>query len=57
MNFKYENHLYRSISIIYGLIIDPDNDHFLTGLIAQLVEPAPASIAEVRIHDQGPVHA
>ena len=30
--------VYRSVSIIYGLIIDPHNDQFAVGLIAPLVE-------------------
>ena len=45
---KYMNHYhYRTKSIIYSLIIDPQHDQLPAGVIAQLVERC-TGIAEVR---------
>ena len=38
----------RSVSIIYGFIIDPHNDQLLVGAIDKLVEHC-SGIAEVRV--------
>ena len=40
--------IYSSTSIIYRLIIDPHNEQFLVGVIAQSIEPC-SGIAEVTV--------
>lgn len=36
--FMYQHHIYKSIPIIFGIMIDQHNDKLPVGLIAQLVE-------------------
>ena len=52
MAYMYQHNIYRSILIIYGLIIDPHNDQFPVGLLAQLTEHCTA-LAEVRVRIKG----
>ena len=52
MAYMYQHNIYRSILIIYGLIIDPHNDQFPVGLLAQLTEHCTA-LAGVRVRIKG----
>ena len=52
----YSHHIYRSISIIYGIVIDPHDDQLEVGVIAQLVEhwslflESPENIVGLKTH-------
>ena len=48
MTSMFQHHIYRSISIIYGLIIDSHNDYLPFGLIYQLFEHCTGN-AELRV--------
>ena len=46
MNFLYSHLICRDVSIMYGVIVDPHNDHLQVGVITQVIEHC-TGIAEV----------